>query len=76
MKYETGTKDEVLRDMARNAIEWYAELIRAHTPEHGNPLPENQEFIDNWRARIRDFRRLAKLADTEKTCRPTKKLLT
>lgn len=60
-KYETGTKEEVLREMLRCAIQDRESLAELHTmPKWASADPGDHEVIAECDAAIRDFKRLAK----------------
>lgn len=61
--YTTGTKNEVLRQMAVYAIRDQMALIDAYTPAYGKPDEAAMKVIADARAAIADFRRLASTCD-------------
>jgi phage gp36-like protein len=60
--YTTGSKDTVMRRMARYAISDQEALIDAYTPAYGQPDETAAEVIANARDNIADFRRMAQLS--------------
>jgi len=57
--YKTGTREEVIRNMAYYAIRDQEALIDAHTPQFGEPDEMAKEVIQDCKDNIEDFRRLA-----------------
>jgi acyl-CoA reductase-like NAD-dependent aldehyde dehydrogenase len=57
--YRTGTRAEVMRNMASYAIRDQEALIHAYTPAFGEPQADAKLVIQQCRDVIADFRRLA-----------------
>ena len=71
-RFESGTKEQVIRRMAYYAIRDQQALIDAHTPSYGEPGEESQRVIDECKAEIRDFRRIIKSLDPKSTANPSR----
>lgn len=70
-RFESGTKQEVLRAMASYAIRDQQALIDAHTPSFGEPDEYTKSVIEGCKAEIRDFRRILKSLAPKDTTKPT-----
>ena len=61
MKYETGSKAEVIRSLVRYAIRDQEALIEAFCDKWGEPGSNYETEIGDCEATIRDFKRLEKV---------------
>lgn len=59
-RYETGSRDKVIRSMVYYAVRDQEALADAHTPPYGEPDDDAKQVIEDCMANIRDFKRLAR----------------